>query len=86
MAKLERIIKNCNNFKSLQDIPFYEGAAHSEIRFLFKRGKGKNPDEAAFTCLYANALSERAIFPLSYEATLQEAFNDMKDHVLNTCE
>lgn len=43
MTKLERIIKNCNNFKSLQDILFYEGAVHSEIRFLFKRGKGKIP-------------------------------------------
>ena len=53
---------------------------------LFKRGKGKNPEEAVFTCCYANASSERVIFPLSYEATLQEAFNDMKDHVLNTCE
>lgn len=49
---------------------------------LFKRGKGKNPDEAVFTCLYANASSERVIFPLSCEVTLQEAFNDMKDHVL----
>ena len=49
MTKLERIIKNCSNFKSLQDILFYEGAVHSEIRFLFKRGKGKNPEES---CLY----------------------------------
>ena len=40
MTKLERIIKNCSNFKSLQNILFYEGAVHSEIRFLFKRGKG----------------------------------------------
>lgn len=86
MTKLERIIKNRNNFKSLQDILFYEGAVHSEIRFLFKLGKGKNPEEAVFTCLYANASSEQVIFPLSYEATSQEAFNDMKGHVLNTRE
>lgn len=86
MTKLERIIKNCGNFKSLQNILFYEGAVHSEIRFLFKRGEGKNPEEAVFTRRYANASSERVIFPLSYEATSREAFNDMKDHVLNTRE
>ena len=54
--------------------------------FFLNGAKGKILKKAVFTCLYANASSERVIFPLSYEATLQEAFNDMKDYVLNTCE
>lgn len=86
MTKLERAIKSCDSFKSLQDILFYEGVVHSEIRFLFKRGKGENPYEAVFTCRYANASSEQVIFPFNYEAALQEAFNGLKNHVLNTRE